>query len=191
MVVGSLSMSLLQSTWAGEVLGVKVPDQREVSGQKLVLNGTGVRRATIFKVNVYVGALYTTEKSRDAEKLLSLSSSAPREVDTFFVREVDVGKVRDAWQTLYRDNCGADCDQLKPSFEKFLATLRSMKSGDQVRYIFMPESVSIQYNQLPAELIEGGRLFNRILLSGWFGQKPVDADLKKGMLDCSQDPACK
>jgi hypothetical protein len=43
-----------------ECKGVNFPDQAQVDGSNLVLNGLGLRHATAFKVNVYVAALYVT-----------------------------------------------------------------------------------------------------------------------------------
>ena len=40
-----------------ECKDVNFPDQAQVEGSKLTLNGLGLRQATAFKVNVYVAAL--------------------------------------------------------------------------------------------------------------------------------------
>ena len=43
---------------AAECIGVSLPDLLEVQGQQpLVLNGMGVRKATLFKVKVYAAGL--------------------------------------------------------------------------------------------------------------------------------------
>ena len=44
--------------------GPKVPKSVTVGGKKCVLNGTGMREATVFKVDVYKGALYLPSKQR-------------------------------------------------------------------------------------------------------------------------------
>jgi len=43
---------------AGELAGVTFPDQISVDSRTLLLNGMGLREATILKVDVYVAALY-------------------------------------------------------------------------------------------------------------------------------------
>ena len=45
---------------------VSFPDQIKADGATLKLNGLGLRQATILNINVYVGALYLTQTSRDA-----------------------------------------------------------------------------------------------------------------------------
>jgi hypothetical protein len=53
-----------------ECKGVNFPDQAQVEGTNLTLNGLGLRQATAFKVNVYVAALYVVKTSSDAAALL-------------------------------------------------------------------------------------------------------------------------
>ena len=48
-----------------ECKGVNFPDQAQVDGSTLTLNGLGLRQATMFKVNVYVAALYVAKTSND------------------------------------------------------------------------------------------------------------------------------
>jgi len=45
-----------------ECKGVNFPDQAQVGGGNLALNGLGLRQATAFKVNVYVAALYVAKR---------------------------------------------------------------------------------------------------------------------------------
>ena len=52
---------------AAECIGVSLPDRMQAPDrQPLVLNGMGVRKATLFKVKVYVAGLYLPESSSDA-----------------------------------------------------------------------------------------------------------------------------
>src|SRR5258705_5108895 len=57
-----------------ECKGVNFPDQAQVEGANLTLNGLGLRQATAFKVNVYVTALYVAKTSNDANALLGAST---------------------------------------------------------------------------------------------------------------------
>ena len=67
-----------------ECKGVNFPDQMQVEGTSLSLNGVGLRQATMLKVNVYVAALYVTKTSSDANTLLA--SPVPSEMVLQFVR---------------------------------------------------------------------------------------------------------
>ena len=59
---------------AKECKGVNFPDQAQVEGTDLTLNGLGLRQATAFKVNVYVAALYVAKTSSDANALLGANA---------------------------------------------------------------------------------------------------------------------
>ena len=65
------ALSLASTSIAATVADVTVADEATVGGQKLVLNGVGVREATMLKVKVYVMGLYLPEKSQDAEAIIA------------------------------------------------------------------------------------------------------------------------
>ena len=48
---------------------VEFPVEKVVAGEKLVLNGLGLRKA-FFTVKVYVGALYLSEKSTEVDAIV-------------------------------------------------------------------------------------------------------------------------
>src|ERR1700722_5376421 len=58
-----------------ECLGVNFPEQTQADGSTLTLNGLGVRKATLLKINVYVAALYVANPSGDPNAILG--SKAP------------------------------------------------------------------------------------------------------------------
>jgi len=55
------------------------------------LNGLGRRKATFFKVKVYVGALYPPQASKDASAILK--ANAPNQRVLYFVHDVGGGDV--------------------------------------------------------------------------------------------------
>ena len=91
-----------------ECKGVNFPDQAQVEGSALMLNGLGLRQATAFKVNVYVAALYVAKTSSDPNALLG--SSAPSELILQFVRNVGADDLRKGWSEGFEKNAK---DQLK------------------------------------------------------------------------------
>ena len=46
-----------------------MPNQITVAGQQLVLNGMGIREATVFNVDVYVAGLYVVQRSSDGNAI--------------------------------------------------------------------------------------------------------------------------
>src|SRR5215469_11293643 len=95
---------------ASECKGVSFPDQMQVDGATLTLNGLGLRQATMFKVNVYVAALYVTRKSSDAGVLLA---NAPAELILRFVRDVGASDIAKSWNEGFEKNAKAELPALK------------------------------------------------------------------------------
>jgi hypothetical protein len=75
-----------------ECKGVNFPDQAQVEGSNLTLNGLGLRHATAVKVNVYVAALYVTKTSTDPMALWG--ANTPSELMLQFVRNVGADELR-------------------------------------------------------------------------------------------------
>lgn len=63
---------------ARECAGFSLSEELRSEGAMLKLNGLELREATIFKVDVYVAALYVTQTSRDAGPVLN--SNTPKEL---------------------------------------------------------------------------------------------------------------
>jgi hypothetical protein len=77
-------MVLPLSAPAMERDGVTYPDQITVDGTRLTLNGLGTREATMFKVNVYVAALYLENPSHSGDAICA--SDETRRLVLHFVR---------------------------------------------------------------------------------------------------------
>ena len=90
-----------------ECKGVSFPDKVEVDGSTLLLNGLGLRQATAFKVNVYVGALYLVKTSSDATAILG--ANAPKEVVLQFLRNVGADDLRKGWSEGFEKNARINC----------------------------------------------------------------------------------
>src|SRR5438094_8490485 len=92
LVIATLGAGIAQGK---ECKGVNFPDQAQVEGSNLTLNGLGLRQATAFKVNVYVAALYVAKTSNDPNALLP--SNTPNELILQVVRNVGADDLRQGW----------------------------------------------------------------------------------------------
>jgi chalcone isomerase-like protein len=165
---------------ARECKNVEFPDHLQVKSTDLTLNGLGIRKATILKVNVYVAALYVTTRSQDPQALAD--PNTPAELILHFVRNVGVGDLRNAWSEGFER---AAKDQL-PLLNARIAMLNSwmsdMKTGQRLTFVRIPGSgVQISVNGVAKGTITGDD-FSRALFSIWLGPEPPNADLKKGLL---------
>jgi len=78
-----LLLAALNLAQAGELAGVKVPDQVTVGGQPLALNGMGLREKIV--IDVYVGSLYLPQKTSQASK--AVDADVPKRIQLNFIYE--------------------------------------------------------------------------------------------------------
>ena len=168
-----------------EVGGVKLEDRLRLSpaGPELVLNGAGIRTRVFFKV--YVGGLYLTEKKGSAADVLALGG--PKRVSMTMLRDLTAQQLSEALAEGIRNNSSAaEHDALKARIDELLGIMNALgeaKSGDTVLLDFLPESgTRVVVNGQARGKPIAGEDFYRALLKIWLGEKPVDGDLKRGML---------
>ena len=168
---------------AVEVEGVKFDPTVQVGGQPLQLNGAGVRTRLMFKV--YAAGLYVPQKSNSPAALLS--QKGPRRVAIGMLRNVDADTFVGALNDGLKANLSAEqLAGFKPQIDALNANFKTVgeaKKGDRIDFEFVPEAgTRIVVNGQPrGEAIPGESFFEAVLRI-WIGDKPVDADLKRGML---------
>ena len=168
---------------AVEVEGVKFDPTVEVGGQSLQLNGAGVRTRLMFKV--YAAGLYVPQKSSSAATLLG--QKGPRRVAIGMLRNVDADTFVGALNDGLKANLSAEqLAGFKPQIDVLNANFKAVgeaKKGDQINFEFTPEAgTRIIVNGQPRGAAIPGEGFFEAVLRVWIGDKPVDADLKRGML---------
>ena len=178
----SLSLTLVLSGGAAlakECKGVNFPDQIQVDGLNLVLNGTGLRQATAFKVNVYVAALYVPKASKDAVALLSID--APKQLTLQFVRNVGASDLRKAWSEGFEKNAKATLPALKDRISTFNGWMEDMKTGGRMILTHKPGGgVEVNVNGAAKGTIDGDD-FAKALFAIWLGDPP-NPEIKAGLL---------
>jgi hypothetical protein len=163
-----------------ECKGVSFPDQAQVDGTSLALNGLGLRQATAFKVNVYVAALYVAKTSSDPNVLLG--SGTPAELILQFVRNVGADDLRKGWSEGFEKNSK---DQL-PALKERIATLNGwmgdVKTGERLTFIRKPGAgLQVDVNGAVKGTIKGDD-FAKAFLAIWLGADPPNPEIKAGML---------
>lgn len=179
----SLATSLLALALAGTAVaatlsGVTMPDQMNVGGQALVLNGMGMRKVTIIKV--YVGGLYLPAKSKDAAAILA--ADAPRAIRMEFVRDVDKGRLTGGFREGFEKNAGARVASQKANFDKFLALVGDQKKGAVMLFTYVPGTGTVIHIGGKDVGAFEGKEFADALFSLWLGPVPPSGELRKGML---------
>ena len=179
--VASLVMALNVTAAHGkECKGIFFPDHAQVQGALLTLNGLGLRTASVFKVGIYVAALYLTEPSRDPH--LILQSDTPSELVLQIIRGVNARRLRKSWEEGFARNFPGH----PPALEEGLALLNSwvtdVRPGQRMTFIRIPGTgMQVDINGTVKGMITGDE-FSKAFLSIWFGDFPQTPELKRGLL---------
>ena len=170
---------------AAEVAGVKLDDKVRIAPgtPELVLNGAGIR--TRFFVKVYVGALYLPEKKTAAADVLALGGA--KRMQLAMLRDLTAQQLADALNEGFAaNNPPADQERYKGQLAELLGVMNSLgaaKSGEAIALDFVPDSgTRVLVNGVAKGKPIPDEGFYRAILKVWLGDKPVDADLKRGLL---------
>lgn len=175
--------ALAATSQPAELEGVKLDPTAQVGGAALVLNGAGLRTRAIFKV--YVAALYVPQKASNAAALLA--QKGPRLVAITMLRNVDADTFVNALsEGLKNNHSEAQMAAMKPQVDALAANFKAAgeaKKGDVIHLEFVPDTgTRLTINGQPRGTAIAGEEFFSALLRVWLGDKPVDGDLKKGMV---------
>ena len=175
--------SVAASAQAVEVEGVKFAPTAEVGGAALQLNGAGLRTRAIFKV--YVAGLYVPQKANNAAALLA--QNGPRRVVITMLRNVDAETFSGALtEGLQKNLSEAQFAGFKAQIDALSANFKAAgeaKKGDVIHLEFAPDTgTRVVINGKVQGSAIAGEEFYGALLRIWLGDKPVDGDLKKGLV---------
>jgi hypothetical protein len=175
-----LALVVALTAAAGQLEGVQLPDQVTVSGRNLVLNGLGLREATVLMVNVYVAGLYLEAKSSDPGAILA--AGQPKQIVMKFVRSVGKEKLAEAFTEGFDKNAGDSRDALASGLATLNAAMTDVKKEDVITLTYLPENgVTVSVKGKDVALIAGDE-FQRVLFSIWLGAKPPNISLREGLL---------
>jgi len=168
---------------AVEVEGVKLDPSVQVGGATLQLNGAGVRTRAIFRV--YVAGLYVPQKANSAAALLA--QKGPRRVAITMLRNVDADTFSGALsEGLQKNLSEAQFAGFKAQIDTLSANFKAAgeaKKGDVIHLEFAPDAgTRVVVNGKAQGSAIAGEDFYAALLRIWLGDKPVDGDLKKGLV---------
>ena len=180
LLIGALTMLGASIAHAAGCRGIDFPEEVQAGASKLVLNGVGLRQATIFKVNVYVAALYTAKKSTDPNVILD--AAVPKELVLQFVRDVGAADISKGWNEGFEKNAKTKL----PSLSDRIATLNSwmsdIKSGQRVTFVYQPGTgVQVDVNGTAKGTLKGDD-FADAFFAIWLGAEPPNPEIKAGLL---------
>jgi hypothetical protein len=177
LVVAALGAGVAQGK---ECKGVNFPDQTQVEGTNLTLNGLGLRQATMMKVNVYVAALYVAKTSTDPKALLGLNE--PSELILQFVRNVGADDLRKGWSEGFEKNSKDQMPALKDRIATLNGWMSDVKTGERLTFIHKPGAgLQVDVNGAVKGIVKGDD-FAKAFLAIWLGGDPPNPEIKAGIL---------
>ena len=170
---------LATSAIAGTLAGVTLPDQVDAKGQKLVLNGLGLR--TKFIIKVYVGGLYLPAKEKSAQKILA--ADAPRRMALHFIYNVSKDQMCDAWNEGLEANTPNASAEVKKNFQTLCGWMDGVGKGQKLVLAYVPgEGTHVEVAGKAKGVLPGKPTADAILAT-WIGKNPAPgADFKKAVL---------
>jgi hypothetical protein len=175
----ALSFLLLSSqAFALDVAGVNVAPTVSVHQKTLTLNGAGIRKRLFVKV--YVGSLYTERKVTTPAQLLADPGEKLIRMN-FVYKKVEKEKIVEAFTEGLTNN--SPIARWSADAKAFLSWFKSdFVAGDTVDIFISPDgTVSATHNGKVLGTFRNPDVARAVLLI-WFGEKPADGGLKKGML---------
>ncbi|MFM8841043.1 MAG: chalcone isomerase family protein [bacterium] len=162
------------------VSDVLIPSTKTFSGKSLTLNGAGIREK--FWMDMYVGALFVTKKTRDAQYLINADEAIAMEL-TIVSSLITSDKMSDAVEEGFEKSSKGNVSALRSRIDQFKGFFKEkIKKGDVFSMIYEPgKGLTVLRNGNKAGTISGLD-FKKGLFGIWLGDDPADKDLKKGLL---------
>ena len=162
-----------------KINGLAFPDTYAAGKDKVVLNGGGTR--VKYWMDMYVGALYLTEKSKDGPAVVTGSASMAIRmciVSGLITSDKMMSAVKEGFEKSTGGKQAAFKDKIA-LFQK--AFSEEIKKGDVFDIVYTAETISILKNSVVKAEIPGLD-FKKAVFGIWLGADPADEDLKEGML---------
>jgi Chalcone isomerase-like len=166
-----------------DVAGVKYETTAEVAGQKLQLNGAGIRYKAIFKV--YTAGLYLGSKAGTPEAVMSAPGAKRLHIQ--MLRDIDgneLGKLftKGMEQNASREEFAKAINGVLRMADIF-ASKKKLTTGENFGVDWVPGTGTVVYvnGKATGEPIKEAEFYN-VLLKIWLGKSPADDQLKDALL---------
>lgn len=174
--------------------GVGFAENMTQDGTELMLAGTGVRTKMMFKV--YAGALYIDSAAKSELASFKSKASNPdqglydaiadgnfaRMFLLHFVRDVESGKITEAFQESLAKNVDMKSPDIAKDAEAFLTASKiDMKEGQEMKVFIKGDEITVITPSGGSQPIKNSKLAGGVARI-WIGKNPISEDMKKGMV---------
>ena len=162
-----------------KINGITFNDTYTAGKEKLLMNGGGTREK--YFMDMYVAALYLTEKNKDAASIVAANS--PMAIRLCIVSGlITSSRMIEAVDEGFKKSTDGHPEKFKDQITKFKqAFSEEIKKSDVFDIVYVNEKIMLYKNGKQKAEIEGSD-FKKAVFGIWLGSEPADSDLKEGML---------
>lgn len=160
--------------------GIEFPNELSINKETLLLNGLGLREKLGF-LDLYVGGLYLSAKSSDANQIIMSGNHMAIRI-VIASRFVSRDRFIEALDEGFKNTTvGKHTPMQIESFKEYLND--PFEPGDEIILVYSPEEEETHlYKNSEKRGKFSGRPFKQALFGIWLGDKPAQESLKKQML---------
>lgn len=168
---------------AVELAGAKFDNEITLAGQRLQLNGAGIRFKAIFRV--YAAGLYLAQKASTPAAVFA--AAGPKRLHIVMLRDIDANELGKLFtQGMEKNASREDFVKSIPGTIKMgeiFAAKKRLAAGESFQVDWIPgQGTVILVNGKPAAEPIKEPEFYTTLMKIWLGQHPADANLKDALL---------
>ncbi|WNJ21596.1 chalcone isomerase family protein [Pontibacter sp. G13] len=179
-LIGLMAMLMLPAqAQTRKVSSVELNETESFDGNSLQLNGAGVRSK--YFMDLYVGALYLTEKSSSSGEIIK--STQPQAIrlhiiSSLITSEKMISSTEEGFENATGDNTAPISAEIKQFIDAFSAPI---EKGDIFDMVNTADGVKVYKNAKLLTTVKGAA-FKEALFGIWLGADPAQSSLKRGML---------
>lgn len=163
--------------------GVDLPVTLSQGGQEFVLNGAGVRSK--FFMKVYVGGLYLSAKTKDAEHIID--ADEPSLVRMVAISRAFTNKrMSETVREKFEESAKGNITPYQSRIDLLCGMIDtlSFKKEDYCDFMYIPnEGIRVFKNGKDLNVLVTGLDFKQVIYKNWLSEiSPADESLRKGML---------
>jgi hypothetical protein len=166
--------------YAKEIAGADIPDSIASGNDVLILNGAGIR--TKYFIKAYVGGLYLKQKTGIANAIINADEPMAFKIH-ITSKLITSKKMEESTREGFNNSTNGNTAPYKDRIDAFISTFKdNIKIGDVYDIIYTPADGTKVYKNKEFKTMAKGLDFKKVLFGIWLGDKPVDKDLKAGIL---------
>ena len=162
------------------VSGVTLPELKTIQGERLLLNGAGLREK--LWIDLYVGGLYLATKTSDANEIIN--ANKPMAITLNIVSGLITSeKMISAIEEGFEKSTNGNQSKYQTKIDEFISAFKEpIVNGNTFVIMYIPnKGTVVMKNDKILKTIEGLE-FKKALFGIWLSDKPADKNLKNGML---------